>query len=176
MAKFRRALWWASSENGHGQHVVMINKDLTSGHGWRMLASSYHLLALTATSSLPEPIIPRHMFRSLLLIHTHLFLRSSRLLSLSLCPLLPHTHQSSLAPRISQLPIRSLLSLWHIARTDLTNSVLLRRVLDWQDMVHLMSPLVLALGVGLDIFFAAIDFLVLAGAAGEENQAFAVSL
>lgn len=114
---------------------------------------------------LSEPIVHMQLFMSLLLIRTHLFLRSSRFFSLSLSPLLPHTHQSSIAPRIPQLSIRSLLSLWHVARTDLTNSLLHRR-----DIVDLVSCLFLAVVVGFDILFAAIELLVLAGAAGEENQ------
>lgn len=39
-----------------------------------------------------------------------------------------------------------------------------------------MSPLFVALGVGLDILFAAIDLLLLTRAAGEEDQTLAVGL
>ena len=42
--------------------------------------------------------------------------------------------------------------------------------------MRLMSPLFLALGVGLELLFATIDFLVLARASGENDEAFAVSL
>ena len=43
-------------------------------------------------------------------------------------------------------------------------------------MVRLMSPHFLALGVGLELLFATIDFLVLARASGENDKAFAIGL
>ena len=64
-----------------------------------------------------------------------LFLRSGRFLRFRFRPLLPNTNQSRLAPRVPQFPIRSLLTLWHVALLDLTNGLLLRLVDDRQNVV-----------------------------------------
>ena len=96
-----------------------------------------------------------------------LFLRSSRLLGLSLRPLLPHAHQSSLTPRLSQPSIRALLSLRHIPSTNLAHSLLPRYILNRQHSMHMFSSLLLVeLG---DLFLAAVSSLMLAGTAGEED-------
>ena len=101
-----------------------------------------------------------------------LFLRSSRLLGLSLRPLLPHPHQSSLTPRLSQPPIRALLSLRHLPSLDLAHSLLLRYVLDRQHSMHMLRSLLLVeLG---NLFLGAVGSLMLAGAAGEEDKTLAV--
>ena len=55
---------------------------------------------------------------------TTLFLRSSRLLRLSLRSLLPHPHQPGLTPRLSQPPIRPFLSLRHLISADLRHRLL----------------------------------------------------
>ena len=121
-----------------------------------------------------KPSIRRHLLTSLFRAGFHLFLCSSRFFGLGLGPLFPHTHQSSIAPRVPQLPIRSLFSLWHIILTDLTNGVLLRHILDWQDVVHLLSPLFRALSISLDFLFAAVNFLVLARTTWKDDQSFTV--
>jgi len=72
------------------------------------------------------------------LIVIPLFLRSSSLLRLGLSPLLPHTHQPSLAPRIPQLSVSSFLTLWHIALLDLANGFLFRLVDDRHGMMGLL--------------------------------------
>ena len=101
-----------------------------------------------------------------------LFLRSSRLLGLSLRPLLPHPHQSSLTPRLSQPPIRALLSLRHLPSLNLTHSLLPRYILNRQHSMHMLRSLLLV-EFG-NFFLAAVGSLMLAGAAGEEDKTLAV--
>ena len=101
-----------------------------------------------------------------------LFLLRLLSLSLQLIPLLPHPHISRLTPQLPQLPIRRLLALRHLAALDLREPTSQTRSgLDRERRVDLRDGLGGAVGDCFDVAFGAVEFLVLAGFEGEEDEA-----
>lgn len=95
-------------------------------------------------------------------------------LSLSLGSLLPHTGISSLTPQLSQLLVRTLLTLGQITALDLREAMGQSGTgIDGESRSDLGDGV---LGGGLDLVGGAVQFLVLAGFAGEEDQAGFVGL
>lgn len=124
------------------------------------------LVAVRNVVAVPHLDLPTAMFRLLLLC--------LGLLSLSLRPLLPHTHKSGLAPRISQLPVRTALdSLRHVTLLDLAEAMLeTDTTINWQNRTQSLDTV---LGGG-EILLLRVETLVLAGFAGEQDEALAVFL
>ena len=77
----------------------------------------------------------------------HLLLRSLRLLRLSLGPLLPHTHQPRLAPRLPQLAIRILRPFRHLTPLHLPNGLLTTAIPNRQRQPRLPDNLAFILHV-----------------------------
>jgi hypothetical protein len=108
----------------------------------------------------------------------HLLLLRFLSLLLGLLPLLPNTYISCITPRPSQLRIRVLISLRHLTLLHLRHTKL-----DASTCLNRHSPIdtkttddVLFVLGGFDIGFLGVEGLVLAGFAGEENQAGFVGL
>ena len=104
-----------------------------------------------------------------------LFLLALRLLRLGLGPLLPHADESRLAPDLPELLVRAALDvLRHLALFDLREAVLEAEAgVDGQDGGEALDAVLVR---ALDVVLAAVEVFVLAGAAGEEDQARAVGL
>lgn len=105
----------------------------------------------------------------------HLFLLSILGLSLGLGSLLARTSESGIGPGNSQSLVSILLALWQIALLDLADAVLDADArVDRQRGADLGHRVVLA--DALDLVGAAVEFLVLAALAWEQDQACLVCL
>lgn len=104
-----------------------------------------------------------------------LFLRSRSLIRLGLGSLLPHTHQPRLAPRVPQLAISIHSPFSHLAPLDLPDGLLPPLVDNWQHGVNLANGLAVLL-VRADFVLGGVEFLVLADAAREQDEAGLVGL
>lgn len=102
-----------------------------------------------------------------------LLLSRSRFFRLGLGPLLPYAHQSRLAPCLPQCPVRILRAFRHVAPIHLADSLLAGDVRNRQRQTGLPRDLAF-FGAFCDLLLGRIEFLVLAVAAGEEDQAGAV--
>lgn len=106
-----------------------------------------------------------------------LFLLRLLSLSLRLSSLLPRTSISLLGSQLSQLHVRSLLTLWQVTLLDLGEAMSQTSTgVDGERGRNLGDDVGFLVVHGLDVFGGAVEFLVLAGFAGEEDQAGLVRL
>lgn len=105
--------------------------------------------------------------------HARSFLLAVRLVCLGLRPLLPHTHQSSLAPLLPQRSVCSLLTRRHLALLHLAQAVLQAHTS--VDRHAERDALDGALGV-LQPILVGVELLVLAALSREEDQSGLVGL
>lgn len=92
---------------------------------------------------------------------TTLLLRRSCLVRLGLGPLLPHAHQSRIAPRQPQRTIRVLGSLTHFTPLHLAHGRLPTHILNRQHLAQMLDDLAMLLLRRLDIVLGSIQRLVL---------------
>jgi hypothetical protein len=109
------------------------------------------------------------------MILPRLFLLALLRLRLGFRPLLPHTDKSRLTPLLPQLLVHTTFdTLWHLALPDLFQTVLQSE--SGINRQHCRQTLYAMLVCALELILAAVELLVLARAAREEDQTLAVRL
>jgi hypothetical protein len=104
-----------------------------------------------------------------------LFLLALLCLRLGLRPLLPHTDKSRLTPLLPQLPVHTTFdTLWHLVLLDLFQTALQSK--SGINRQHCRQTLYAVLVRALELILAAVELLMLARAAREEDQTLAVGL